>query len=283
MARDIIETIGKMLKQAEKAGTAEEAEAFTQKAQALATQHAVDMAVARQRIAKSEKREQPIQKSIRWGGDLGTKNTKAHLVNLFSAVANSNDVRLNIYHNSSGVIAFGFPSDIEVTETLFASLAVQMVEAADKYVRSGVHKGETVYRSKRVRDEWYGGWQEVWGWYPVDGRTARSNFYEGFIGRISTRLRAAKIKAEEAAVQASDEAEGITEETSDTTPGAALVLVQKREEVSEFYSKTSQARGSWKGASSSTSHGGSRDAGSTAGSNARLSSQKGIGTRKAIA
>jgi hypothetical protein len=293
---DKIEKIGKLLKQAEGASTPEEAAVFTEKAQGLATQYSVDLAVARQRASKHERRETPVQKTIHWGSDLGTRNTKTHLVELFSRIAGNNDVRLNIYHDSSGVIAFGFPTDIEVTETLFASLAIQMVEAGDKYIRSGEYKSETVYRSKRVPNPYYDAsrygyhWGEPktieeWGHFPVDGRTARANFYQGFISEIGTRLRKARTEAEAQAIEAADADLDVQEDgsTVDSTPGAALVLVEKRREVQDFYRSTSNARGSWKG-SSAGSHSGSRSAGQSAGRNARLSSQTSIGGgRTAIA
>lgn len=282
-----LEKVGLLLKQAEGASTEAEASTFMDKAYALAGSHRIDLALARQAIAHREKREEPTSKSIYWGA-LGTKNTKKHLVTLFSAIASANDLKNDIKANSSGVTLYGFPSDMEVAELLFASLAVQMVEAGDAYVRSGVFKNETMRRQKRVPNPYYNGgyWSEPktivkWGDYPVDGRTARANFYQGFISRVSSRLRDAKRDAE-ALAQSEQDAAYVAAPVADIEPektGVSLVLFKKAEEVKAHYKATSTAKGSWSGYSGGRSST-SRSAGSAAGSVARLSAQQAIGGAK---
>lgn len=197
----MLEKVGLLLNQAEHASTPEEAAAFTKKAQGLASQNAIDLARARQAIAKREERETPTSRTVSFG-DLGTRSLKMHLVNLYSAVAGANDVTINIRHDSTGVIPYGMPSDLEMSDLLFGSLATQMVEASNAYMAKGEYKGETEYRSKRIANPdyergWYGEPKtiEVQGHFPVDGRTARASFYRGFISEISTRLRTARSEA----------------------------------------------------------------------------------------
>jgi hypothetical protein len=284
MTTSIVERVGKLLKQAEATDNEAEREAYMRKAQAIATVNAVDLALARQAVAKREEREQPVQKSIYWGSEI-SRNLKVPLVDLFSAVASANDVKINIYHNSSGVIAFGFPSDIDVVETLFASLAHQMQSEADAYMAEGSWKSETVrgYRRRLNHDYDYGyGWEprtiQEYGEWPVHHLTARSNFYQGYCSKIGQRLREARreaiAKADDFDVDLGEL--NVSEAQAEGKSGAELVLLGKGLEVQDFYKATSNARGSWKGGGSRHHVGGARSAGSAAGARARLSSAKAI-------
>lgn len=279
----LLEKIGLLLRQAESAGTEEEALTYTQKAQMLASREQIELAQARAAVAHREKREEPEQRTL-WFGEIGKKNTKTHLVNLYSTIASANDVKINIYGDSSGVIAFGFPSDIEVVDLLFGSLAAQMIEAGDIYIKSGEHKTETVYREKKVTDSW-GFTSYEWGEFPVDGRTARASFYRGFTDRIGDRLlkarREARIEAE-AAEKSQAVLSGQDDAPEWALTGTALVLAAKAEEVGSFYHKTSRAKGSWKGYGGGHSSSG-HSAGRAAGDRARISSARALaGSRTAV-
>lgn len=279
----ILDKISKVLNQAENASTAEEAAAFMEMAQKLASANAIDLALARQRTAKREEREQPMQKRIQLGTS-GTRSLKDY-VSLFVAIAGSNDLKINIAHNSTYVILFGMPSDIEVAEVLYNSLVVQMVQAAQDYLASGEYKNELVFVRKPIYDvgfDWTGRKVRYLVDYetvqkPVDGRVARRNFYEGFVSRIDKRLRKAASEALADALQ--------IEATNDQTdgPGTTLVLASKKEEVADFYKQKSTARGSYRGRSGGAHSSSSRSAGSAAGERARLSSQGALaGARGAI-
>lgn len=280
------EKIGKLLKQAEKAGTEKERETYCKKAYDLASQSNIDLAVALAAASKGEKREEPCQRRVSFGA-LATKNAKKHLVELYSAVARNNGLQLNIFHNSTGVILFGFPSDMEVADLLFGSLATQMVDAGNKYIAKGDYKAEKVWREKRVKvtDYWdCDRWEFEGGYFPVDGRTARLEFYQGFIARVSGRLSEARREAEQARIQEEQEqrlldAPEAAQEPSEST-STALAIVAKREQVRDYYKKTSTARGSWKGASSGSSSSSGYSAGSVAGARARLTGTKAIGGAK---
>src|SRR5688500_11288237 len=105
---DTLTKIGKMLRQAEADGTTPaEAEAFFATAQALASKNSIDLAVARQTVAHNEKREEPVQRRVSFDA---ARNTKKHFVNLYHRIAEVNDVQINIFHDSTGVLPFGFPS-----------------------------------------------------------------------------------------------------------------------------------------------------------------------------
>lgn len=275
---DIIAKIAKVLNRAENASTPEEADAFLKAAQALSTKYSIELAEARAHTAKSEKRESPVRRTVDLT-DFG-RNTKKHLVQLFSTIAGPNDVRIDIAHGSTRVYPYGFPSDIELVETLFGHLALQMVTEANKFLESGKYKEETtktlVRRKVYSRDGWYYDrkkgeyydWDEQWVEKPIDGRVARSTFYSSFISRVGQRLREAR-------------AETIAEVEAETeTTGTELVLAAKMDEVNAHYKATSNARGSWNGPSSSGYSASSSRAGSEAGSRARISGQGAFGSAK---
>ena len=298
--------IAALLRQAESTSNEIEAQAFNAKAQQVASLYSIDLALARNFVPAHERKETPTHKHIFWGLP-SNKRGKDQLVNLFDAIASANYVRINIFSNSSGVIAFGFPSDIEMCEMLFASLMVQMSEHAAVYLKKGEYKNESVYRDKKVYNEWGG--YIVTGFYQMDGREARRSFQAGFISEIRSRLSQGRKEAvQQTEEQKLLEAKALGVEvnpykdpTNDLyapdseearewdknhtiSDSVALVLVRKDKEVSDYYSATSTARGSWKGSSARSSYGGSYRAGGEAGRNARLGSQRGInGSRGSLA
>lgn len=288
MADKILDRLAKILNQAEHAATEAERDAFMTRAQTMATDNAIDLAVARQHTAKKEQREQPEVRRI----TIGPRGSKGNIkkVLLISAVMNINDVKCNYFHDNTGIVAFGFPSDIDVAEALYASLVVQMTTAGDAFIKSGEYKKETVSTLVRKRsaereyDYWSGRYKyaytEKYVTKPVDGRVARASFYDGFRAEITKRLRDAK----KAAVAAYDETRPVTVDLGtpvapsgfDSTPGAALALVAKEVEVRDFYKEKSTAKGSWRGGSSSGHSSTGHTAGRSAGATARLSSQKAL-------
>jgi len=285
MADKILDRLAKILNQAENASTEAERDTFMSFAQKISTDNAIDLALARQHTAKKEEREQPEVRNIKVGPRGAKGNAKK--VSLLLAIGQSNDLRFNIFHDSSGVVAFGFPSDIDVVEALYASLVTQMVTTGDAFIASGAYKAETVGRYVNVKvgteyDYWRGRDVNVYDRQyvkkAVDGRVARSSFYDGFTSEITNRLRAARKEA----IAAYDETHSVDLDVAvapsgfDSAPGAALVLVQKEVEVRDFYKERSTARGSWKGSSGSGHSTSGSSAGRSAGASARLSSNKAL-------
>lgn len=266
----VLDKLAKLLNKAENASTPEEASAYMTKAQTLATQTSIDLAVARQHTAKKEQREQPTQKHV-IVGEHGKKNLRA-FTDLFLAVANNNELKVNIAHNATYVNLFGFPSDIEVAEALYASLVFQMVESGNAFLRSGEYKKET----RRVYNDRKGAYVDK----PLDGRIARANFYIGFTRAIGNRLFDARYEARQ--VVREQQFEVLNEAEEEVKVTGELVLKAKAEEVDEFYSKVSTARGAYTGASTSKGSYSSRSAGQSAGQNARLSAPKSIANRTAV-
>lgn len=273
-----LDRIAALLAKAERTDNPHEAEAFLAKAQQLATTHSIDLALARSRTAKAEAREQPESRTITIGEP--GKRANKHLIALFSAVARSNDVVLDVAANSTYVIAYGMPSDIEVVQAMWASLATQMTAAAGAYLSTGRWRGETYWR--RSRDRWSGGWEQA----PHSAQSARAAFCTGFVPRIAERLTAAREQAMRESDAARSPSATASDGPSETTPpggvastSAELVLRRKHEEVRAFHAHRSQARGTWRGYSGSAHVGGgsATTAGRAAASRARLGSATGIG------
>jgi hypothetical protein len=221
-----------LLRQAESTDNEHEAEAFMAAAQRLATATSIDLAVARAHSARKERRAAPIAKRIEIGPP-GKRALRTY-VQLFLSIARANDLTCDLAGNSTYVIAYGFETDIAVCEALYASLVVQMVRASDAYLRSGAYRREAHHVEERGPD---GRWRTVRK--PVHGITARISFQTAFARRIGERLS-------EAREQATTEVLKVAAAEMSTS-GTELVLQEKALEISDFYSRTSTARGSWRG------------------------------------
>ncbi|WP_245546069.1 DUF2786 domain-containing protein [Nocardia higoensis] len=253
--------IGGLLRKAEATDNEHEAEAFLAAAQRLATRSSIDLAVARAHVAGRERKVTPVQRIIPIG-EPGRKGLRTY-VQLFVAIAHANDVRCDVARTSTQVYAYGFAADIDLCEALYASLLVQMVRAGDHYIKSGAYREATVDRivterrggavvRRRVRT-------------PAAAVTARLNFQMAFAERIGRRLAEVKSSVEAEAVEA-DAAAGCS-----VASGTALALRNKEIELVDFYTSTSEARGTWRGPQASTGHSAAaRRAGDRAGRAARL-------------
>lgn len=295
-ASKTLDKISALLSKAENTDNAAEAEAYFEKAQHLAATNSIDLAVARMHQKTKEVRETPERRRI----SLSTpgkyrERYLADRVNLFSAIAGPNGVKIDIAHNSTYVIAYGFPSDIDMVSALYSSLVIQMTRDGDDYIKSGVFKQETVRKRKAVyvtEENYYGRPERYFSHYetveaPVHGAVARRSFYRGFTSKIEDRIREIVRNAREEAEQAEDLIVGTSavepQDAEQAQTGTALALVNRDLEVKDFYKSASTARGSWKGGRSSSSSSAARSAGHTAGANARIGSQGAIsGSRTAL-
>lgn len=263
-----IERIGALLAKAEATDNEHEREAFMSKAQELSTLCQIDLEIARQRQADKTKREAPVKETVLLL-DHDVKTLRHHFVDLAYAIARTNNVKMLYWPTNTRLRAnlFGFPSDIEVMRLLFSSLVVQMVSAADAYIKTKAYKGET-YKVEVVKRTYWGHDYEYVD-KPVDARVARNQFYNAFIGEIARRLLEARDTASESKWATSG---------GESTTGA-LVLKSRSDEVNEFYS-VNCGKVSRSSVSRTTHSGGSAGAaGTSAGRSARMSSSKGIGSR----
>lgn len=174
MADRMLEKVAKLLNQAENAATPEEAEAFMAKVQVLASANAIDLAVARAHQADRTKRETPEKRTVQIRDGWKERPLDKWLIELYLLIARVNDIQTLIGGGNYAVYPHGMPSDLDVTETLFTSLSVQMVQAADAAVKRGDHKEERrVY--KQVREDIPND-ERAWG-EPVNPEAWSSNRY----------------------------------------------------------------------------------------------------------
>ncbi len=252
-----LDRIAALLAKAERTDNEAEAEAYLMKAQQLATLASVDLAVARARIARREAREQPESRTT----TIGEKGRRAnpHLIALFVAVAHANDAKVDVAANSTYVIGYGMPADLDVVETMFASLAVHMVHSGQAFVTAGSWRAESyvavVPRSRRRERR------------PHTAQTARAAFYRAYVERISERLTQARNDALDHLARRRPAAGPVPDR-----PSGELVLRQKAAEVHGFHARASHARGSWGGYSGAvrSATGSAAEAGRSAASRARL-------------
>ncbi|WP_216896832.1 DUF2786 domain-containing protein [Nocardia alni] len=262
----LLTRIGGLLRQAESTDNEHEAEAFLAAAQRLATRSSIDLAVARAHITGRERRAVPVQRIIAIG-EPGKRGLRTY-VQLFVAIAAANDVRCDVARTSTQVYAYGFDTDIDTCEALYTSLLVQMVRAADLYIKSGGYRSATV--EKVVVERRLGRSVRRRVQAPVAAVTARLNFQMAFAARVGRRL--AEVKADvEAQVRAEPTA----------APGTAVALRDKELELSGFYDSTSEARGVWRGPQASAGYSpGARRAGDRAGRAARLGASPELGAAR---
>ncbi len=255
----LLTRIGGLLRQAESTDNEHEAEAFMAAAQRLATRSSIDLAVARAHIAGRERRPTPMQKVVAIGA-AGKKGLRTY-VQLFVAIAAANDVRCDVTRTSTQVYAYGFDTDIATCEALYTSLLVQMVRASDHYIKSGAYRSATV--EKIVVETRWGRTVQRRIQAPVAAVTARLNFQMAFADRIGRRLAQVKADVEAEAVGAGT--------TAAESAGTALALRNKDLELTDYYARTSEARGTWRGPQESTGYSpAARRAGDRAGRTARL-------------
>ena len=202
---------------------------------------------------------------------IGEKGKRAnqHLISLFVAVAHANDTHVDVASNSPFATAFGMPSDLEVVDALYASLAVQMTTSAQHWLQTGVWRTETYVAVTRVDG------RRRRQTKPHTAQTARVAFYRAFVERIRERLDEARAKAR---------AEAVRPRASDAGVDRTLVLKGKEAEIRDFHRANSQARGSWGGYSGGVrgDGGSSGRAGRRAAELARLSAQRALPGKAAV-
>lgn len=259
MTDKYLDRLSKLLKLAENASTEDESSTYMAKAQQLATQYEIDLAIARAHTKKKEQREVPVQEIFNLGK--ARERGLSNQVDLISSLCEANNVRLNIAMNSTYVILFGFPSQIETVTALFGSLLVQMKAAGEAFYKGGTWK--------YPQNDAYA--IRVGYWKKPHGLTERLSFEAGWAERVGYRVRQA---ANEAKAEAIAHQRSLMPVDDQGSTGAELALRQSALEVSDFYLRNSTARGSYRSAHYGS--GRSRSEGYRAGDKARIGIQKAL-------
>ena len=152
-------------------------------------------------------------------------------MSLFVVIAHNNLTMVDVATDSTYVVAYGMPSDLDATHTLFASLSVQMATSAQRYLQSDEWKTD----SYRVRSRTTG----LLVTKRFTRQTARAAFYRAYVAKIDERLQRAR---EQAIADRDREGSPASGQAS-----AALVLRNTESEVRAFHRRTSDARGRWGG------------------------------------
>lgn len=264
-----LERISALLAKAERTDNPAEADAYLMKAQSLATAASVDLAFARAHTAKLEMRQSPQIRTV----TIGEKGKRAnqHLISLFVVVAHANEAHVDIASNSTYVMAYGMPGDLDAIEALFASLAVQMTFAAQAWLNLGTWRAESYVAHRKSGGRWSRSTK------PHTAHTARVSFYRSYVERINERLAVAS-------AQARDQVFAEHGKGRAGRKAGDLVLRAKATEISDFHRTNTSARGAWGGYSGAvrTDNGSAGAAGRQAASTARLAAQRSLPGKAAV-
>lgn len=244
---DDLDSIAAILNKAENTDNEHEREMFMEAAQRKAARAGLELDMLRKRSQdKAKEQGKPVTRTI----DVGEKGQRLRprLAELLWRLAKENDQRIWAANNGHFVKLTGYKEDIDYTVMLWRSLMVQMVQGALDYLDTGEYKKER----------------------GVTRHDAMDSYYASFIQRVVERFR--RLKNEEL-----DKLEQEYQDQGDTT---AVVLRDKRKEVSDAYFAEHGRVGSLQQPGTGTW---SRSAGSRGrqdGNSANLRGQQGIGQGK---
>lgn len=163
----MIDKIVKLLAKAEKAGTPEEAEAFSAKAQELMTKWTIDeLSVAAAQGRASEVQDTITKEYVKVSGTY----PKAEAF-LYQEVARANDCRVAFDSYGKRVLIVGYSRDLTNVKLLTASLLIQCQRLCNQAV-----KNEPDWRVQR----------------PMDKHVYRRSFKEQFASTVGRRLASAR-------------------------------------------------------------------------------------------
>lgn len=252
----IVTRLSKIYAQADAPGrTAEEKKTFLEKAQRMASQHAIDLAMIRKRDAdRNDKHERPITGELFSLGGLANVTQRNLAVELGSAICRAHGARCTIRGKSMYMTFYGYPEDVHLTELMLARVTPMMFEEAEKYVKTAEHKASGVATA-----------------------SAKITFCKHFAWEVGRRLADAAKEAEREAVAREAETLEITDGRPTSTE---LVLRDKEIEVHDYVEyefKRQGVKGSWKGSNTSTWSGQAARAGESAAQSANLFGRKELG------
>jgi hypothetical protein len=246
-ADGITDKVSKLLTHADKAGTHEERRTYIEKAEELAAENSLNLALIRKKQADAESgdRDRPITGGLFALTALPSVTYRNLAVELGTAVARAHGAHCTIRGRSKYMTFYGFAEDVYLTELMINRVTPMMFEEADRYLKSEEHR--------------------VSG---IASISARITFCQYFAQEIGRRLRAAVAQTEKRMLTLTDGKDGVSTE---------LVLREKAIEVADYVAyefKRQGVRGSWRGSRTDNWSGGAADAGKSAAQNANLYGRK---------
>lgn len=175
--------IADLLARAERSDSQAERDLALARAQREAARHGIDLAEAAYARARAGAPVEPEERSVTIGR-ARTPGLKTFTA-LFVAVCHANDIQCLIARDSTRVYAHGMASDLDVAETLYASLVVQMDVALGEWLAAGEHL------RRDPRDPW-GRARRSAAPAPPNLGVVRRSFREGYTARVARLLLEAK-------------------------------------------------------------------------------------------
>lgn len=245
----ITDKVGKLLTHAEGSSTEEERDAFLKKAEALATEHSINLALVRKRQADADKsdRDRPTTGSLFSLEALPSTTYRKLAVELGNEIAHAHDARTTIRGKSTYLTFYGFPEDIHLTELMLTRLTPVMFSESDAYLKTPEHKMSG-----------------------VAGVSARITFCQAFARTVGQRLKEAVDETKEKVSASFDSG---TTDTAETSHSMELALAEKAVEVADYVAyefKRIGVRGSWSGSRTNNYSASASAAGYDAGRRANL-------------
>lgn len=250
----ISDKVSKLLTHADKAGTPEEQKVYLEKAESLAAEHAINLALIRKRQADADgdtERDRPITGGLFSFAALPSTTYRNLAVELGSAIARAHGAQCTIRGKSQWMTFYGFPEDVNLTELMLSRVTPMMFEAADEYLKSPEHKMSG-----------------------VASVSARITFCKNFAWEVGRRLKEAVEQTEREVVETLALTDG------NASASTELALREKAVEVADYVAyefKRQGVRGSWSGSRTSRWSSGAADAGRSAAQNANLYGRKALG------
>ena len=218
-ADSITDKVGKLLTHADKAGTDEERRTYLEKAEGLAAEHSISLAILRKKQAdgQDESRDRPTTGKLFNLSALSSTTYRNLAVELGTAIGRAHGAQCTIRGKSQYMTFYGFPEDIDLTELMLSRVTPMMFEEADAYLKSPEHRSSG-----------------------VAGVSARITFCKSFAWEVGHRLKEAVTTTEREVLAIAGEQAASTE----------LALREKAVEVKDYVAhefKRQGVRGSWKG------------------------------------
>lgn len=239
----VSDKVSKLLTHADKAGTPEEQKTYLEKAESLAAENSINLALLRKRQADSDPdadRDRPTTGKMFGLQSLPNVTYRNLAVELGSAIARAHGAEVTIRGKSQWLTFYGFPEDIHLTELMLTRVTPMMFEASDEYLKSPEHKESG-----------------------VASVSARIAFCKNFAWEVGRRLK-----------EAVDQTEARMQETLEIgSVSTSLALREKQIEVADYVAhefKRQGVRGSWRGSGTSNWSGRAASAGQSAAKNANL-------------
>jgi hypothetical protein len=251
-AEGITDKVGKLLTHADKASTDEERRTYIEKAEGLAAENAINLAMVRKKQADAHHdHDRPITGELYTLKALPNTTYRNLAVELGSAICRAHGAQCTIRGRAEYMMFYGFPEDVYLTELMLARITPMMFEESDRYLLSREHR--------------YSG---------TPGISARITFCKNFAWEVGRRLKEAVKKTEREMV-----------ETLALTDGAAsasmeVALRDKEVEVRDYISyefRRQGVKGSFAGSKTSNWSGDAARAGQSAAQNANLFGRKELG------